>query len=197
MRRTQRDRSTGTKSALTAAARELFASRGYQDVPADEIVRAAGVTRGALYHHYGDKQGLFRAVLEEVEQEVTEQVAAAFGEDADPMAAMAVALDVFLTACLREDVRQISLTDAPAVLGWGAWREMEAEYGLGLLIDTLEKAVAEGKVLALPVRTLAQLVLSTVVEGARMIAAADDPEAKRAEVQQVLGALFSALPTGE
>lgn len=197
MRRTQRDRSTGTKSALTAAARELFATRGYQDVPADEIVRAAGVTRGALYHHYGDKQGLFRAVLEELEQELTAEVAEVFERETDTLTSLAVSLDVFLTACLREEVRQISLTDAPTVIGWGAWREMEAEYGLGLLIDTLEKAVAEGKVVPLPVRTLAQLVLSTVVEGARMIAAADDPQAKRAEVQQVLGALFSALATGD
>ena len=78
MRRTQQDRSAGTKAALVAAARELFAARGYQAVPADEITRAAGVTRGALYHHYADKQGLFRAVVEELERELTEEVQAAF-----------------------------------------------------------------------------------------------------------------------
>ena len=62
MRRTQQDRSASTRAALVKAARELFGTRGYADVPGDEVVKAAGVTRGALYHHFGDKQGLFRAV---------------------------------------------------------------------------------------------------------------------------------------
>lgn len=193
MRRTQRDRSASTKSALTAAARELFATRGYADVPADEIVRAAGVTRGALYHHYGDKQGLFRAVLEELEQEVTAEIVEVFERETDTLTTLAVALDVFLTACMRDDVRQISLTDAPTVIGWAAWRELEAEYGLGVLIKRLEKAVEDGALLPLPVPTAAQLILSTVLEAARMIAEAEDRAAKRAEVQEVLGVWFAAL----
>ncbi|NBH02971.1 TetR/AcrR family transcriptional regulator [Amycolatopsis sp. SID8362] len=193
MRRTQQDRSAGTKAALVAAARELFAVRGYQAVPADEITRAAGVTRGALYHHYGDKQGLFRAVVEELERELTEEVEAAFGAAADPLTGMLRGLGVFLDACLREEVRRISLTDAPAVLGWEVWREIEAEYGLGLLVTVLEQARADGLIVDQPVRALAQLVLSAVMEAARMIAAADDPERTRAEVQQVLGGWLGSL----
>ncbi|MBE1495162.1 AcrR family transcriptional regulator [Amycolatopsis lexingtonensis] len=193
MRRTQQDRSAGTKAALVAAARELFAVRGYQAVPADEITRAAGVTRGALYHHYGDKQGLFRAVVEELERELTEEVEAAFDGAADPLTGMLQALGVFLDACLREEVRRISLTDAPAVLGWEVWREIEAEYGLGLLVTVLEQARADGLIVDQPVRALAQLVLSAVMEAARMIAAADAPAQTRAEVQQVLGGWFGSL----
>jgi AcrR family transcriptional regulator len=193
VRRTQHDRSTSTRADLVTAGRALFAARGYQAVPADEIVRAAGVTRGALYHHYGDKQGLFRAVVEELERELTADVAAAFENAPDTLAGMLAALDVFLTACLREDVRQISLTDAPAVLGWATWREIEAEHGLGLLVDVLSRGMAEGLVIAQPVHALAQLVLAAVVEAARMIADAADPAAARAEAQQVLGTWFAAL----
>nr|WP_225956567.1 TetR/AcrR family transcriptional regulator [Amycolatopsis lexingtonensis] len=178
---------------MVAAARELFAVRGYQAVPADEITRAAGVTRGALYHHYGDKQGLFRAVVEELERELTEEVEAAFDGAADPLTGMLQALGVFLDACLREEVRRISLTDAPAVLGWEVWREIEAEYGLGLLVTVLEQARADGLIVDQPVRALAQLVLSAVMEAARMIAAADAPAQTRAEVQQVLGGWFGSL----
>lgn len=196
MRRTQQDRSNSTKSALTAAARELFATRGYQAVPADEIVRAAGVTRGALYHHYADKQGLFRAVVEELELEITIEIETAFETAPDPVSGMLNGLDVFLTACLRDDVRQISLTDAPAVLGWNVWRQLEAQYGLGLLFRALEKAMADGLIVAQPVRALAQLVLSAVMEAARMIAESDDPESTRADVQQVLGTWFAGLLTG-
>jgi AcrR family transcriptional regulator len=193
VRRTQQDRSAGTKAALVAAARELFAARGYQAVPADEITRAAGVTRGALYHHYADKQGLFRAVVEELERELTEEVEAAFAGGADPLTGMMLALGVFLDACLREDVRRISLIDAPAVLGWEAWREIEAEHGLGLIVTLLEQARADGLVVETPVRAQAQLALSAVMEAARMIAAADDPARTRAEVQQVLAGWFASL----
>jgi AcrR family transcriptional regulator len=176
-----------------AAARELFATRGYQAVPADEIVRAAGVTRGALYHHYSDKQGLFRAVVEELEKEVTAEVDAAFRAEPDVVSGMLSALRVFLDACLRDEIRQISLTDAPAVLGWASWREIEAEYGLGLLTGVLDEAVASGAVKPLPVRTLAQLVLSAVMEAARMIGEAKDRAAARAEAEQVLGTWLTAL----
>jgi len=193
VRRTQQDRSTGTKAALVAAARELFAARGYQAVPADEITRAAGVTRGALYHHYADKQGLFRAVVEELERELTEEVEAAFTQGPDPLTGMTLGLGVFLDACLRDEVQRISLTDAPAVLGWDVWREIEAEYGLGLITGVLEQARADKLIVDMPVRTLAQLVLSAVMEAARMIAAADDPARTRTEVQQVLAGWFASL----
>lgn len=181
-----------------AAARELFAARGYQDVPADEIVRAAGVTRGALHHHYGDKKGLFYAVVEQLEFELLKEIEekAFEGGGSDPVAAMLTGLDVFLTACLREDVRQISLTDGPAVLGWTAWRELEGGYALGLLERNLEHAMAAGLLVAQPVGALAQLVLSAIMEAARMIAASDDPAATRAEVQQVLGVWFEGLLAG-
>ena len=193
MRRTQQDRSSSTKAALVAAGRELFTARGYHAVPADEIVRAAGVTRGALYHHYGDKQGLFRAVVEQIEREVTAEVSDALASTNDPVVALGAALNVFLDACLRPEIRQISLADAPAVLGWSAWREIEAEYGLGLLTDALTRFSETGLLVPQPVRTLAQLVLSAVMEAAHIIAAAEDPAAARDDVQQVLGVWFAAL----
>lgn len=193
MRRTQQDRSSSTRAALVAAARELFATRGYQAVPADEIVRAAGMTRGALYHHYADKQELFRAVVEDVERELTAEVAAVLEEAADPVTGMATALDVFLTACLRPEVRQISLTDAPAVLGWTTWRQIEAEHGLGVLTTVLSKAIEDGVLAPQPVRALAQLVLAAVMEAAHMVAEAADPTTARAEAQQVLGTWLAAL----
>jgi AcrR family transcriptional regulator len=176
-----------------AAARELFATRGYQAVPADDIVRAAGVTRGALYHHYSDKKGLFRAVVEEIEKEITAETDAVLRAAPDPMTGMLSALGAFLDICLRAEVRQISMTDAPAVLGWATLREIETEHGLGLLVTVLEEAIEQGVLKPQPVRTLAQLVLSAVTEAARMIAEADDPATARSEAEQVLGTWFAAL----
>jgi hypothetical protein len=105
-------------------------------------------------------------VVEDLERKITDEVAAAFEGAPDPVAGMAAALDVFLTACLRPEVRRISLTDAPAVLGWTTWREIEAEHGLGLLTAILSKAIEDGLLTPLPVRALAQLSLAAVMEAA-------------------------------
>ncbi|NIH85788.1 TetR family transcriptional regulator [Amycolatopsis granulosa] len=193
MRRTQEERSQNTRAALVAAARELFAERGYQAVPADEIVRAAGVTRGALYHHYGDKQGLFRAVFEQVELEVTAEVEAAMTDAPDLATGLLLALKAFLDACERAEVRRISLVDAPAVLGWAAWREIEAGHGLGLITTVLRQAVERGLVKPLPVEVLAQLVLSAVNEAALMITHADNPAQARSDAEQVLATWLLGL----
>lgn len=186
----QEDRRLATQTALLAAARPLFAERGFAAVSADEIVRAAGVTRGALHHHYGDKRGLFRAVFEQVEVGITQELAdlVAAGGDQDLLSR---ALSAFLDICERPEVRQIALTDAPAALGWQTWRELEAQYGLGLLTALIDGApiVDESR----PAPMVAQILLSAVVEGALLIAHSDDPAATRAQVESSLGALFGDL----
>lgn len=185
----QEDRRLATQSSLLAAARPLFAERGFAAVSADEIVRAAGVTRGALHHHYGDKRGLFRAVFEQVEQEITHELSDVIGaSDGDLFPR---ALNAFLDITERAEVRQIAMTDAPAVLGWQTWRQIEAQYGLGLLILMLEGSPAVDETRPAPL--LAQLVLSAVVEGALLIAYADDPAATRSQVESSLLALFGDL----
>jgi AcrR family transcriptional regulator len=186
----QQDRRETTKAALIAAARPLFSDRGFAGASADEIVRAAGVTRGALHHHFADKRGLFTAVFEQVEAELTQELAdiiVAGGEGE----LMPLALAAFLDICERPDVRRIALTDAPTVLGWQTWREIEARYGLGLLVAMLADSpvVDESR----PATLLAQIVLSAAVEGALVIAHADDPVATRTQVESSLFVLFGGL----
>ncbi|GAB3724028.1 TetR/AcrR family transcriptional regulator [Amycolatopsis oliviviridis] len=192
-RRSQTERSQSTQTALITAARKLFADPGYAAVPADEIVRAAGVTRGALYHHFGDKQGLFRAVIEQIETEITEELRA-FGQPSDdPWSAAIGALGHFLDLCLRPEVVRISLTDAISVLGWAEWRELENRYGLGLITEFLESVAAEGRLVDGPIPELAQLVLSACAEAALMIAHAEDREAAKEKSLTALVALLSGL----
>lgn len=191
--RSQDERSRATRAALIAAARQLFAERGYADVPADEIVAAAGVTRGALYHHFADKRALFEALFREMEAEITEEIAAAAAAAEPGWPSIGAALSVFLDICLRPEVVQIMLTDAPAALGWAKWREIESEYGLGLTIDQLQGLADTGQVAGGSVRLLAQLALSAVIEAALVIAHSDDPAAARAEAEPALLALLSGL----
>lgn len=191
-RRSQEERTRSTRSALTTAARGLFTERGYAAVSTDEIVRAAGVTRGALYHHYTDKQALFRDVFEQIEGEINDEIATVFAGETDHLAAMAAGVDRFLDICQRPDVLHIGLTDAPAVLGWATWREIEARHGLGIITDLLTGAVAAGLIPApASVPALSQLVLSAVIESALMIANG----ASRAAVQQALMSLLLGLVT--
>ena len=176
-----------------ATGRRLFAEQGYADVSAAEIVAAAGLSRGALYHHYADKRDLFRAVLLEMEAELNTEIEAAAAAQADLGAGMLAALDAFLSACERDEVVRIMLIDAPGVLGWRAWREIEAEHGLGLITRLLERAVEAGVLAPQPVRVLAQLMLSASIEAALLVANADDRGTARAEVRQGLVTLFAGL----
>lgn len=185
----QQDRRDATRGALLAAGRRLFAERGFAHVPADEIVNAAGVTRGALHHHFGDKRGLFRAVFEQLEVEIVTDLGRLVGEGEDDLVARALA--AFLDICERPDVRRIALTDAPAVLGWQVWREIEAEHGLGLLTTMLAESPVVSK--GTPAPVLAQLVLGSITEAALLIAHADNRAAARKQAEASLLALYGNL----
>lgn len=192
-RRSQADRAQSTRTALIDAATMLFGEHGYAGVPAEQIVAAAGVSRGALYHHFGDKEGLFRAVFVNLEASLNEEIGAVLAAVPERWPAMLGALSQFLDACQRPEVLQIALTDAPAVLGWQDWRQIEAEYGLGLITESLQRAVDEGLLHAEPVGVVAQLLLSALIEAALMISHSEDAAAARSEAEQGLLLMISGL----
>ncbi|MFI5780194.1 TetR/AcrR family transcriptional regulator [Nocardia sp. NPDC051570] len=195
-RRSQEDRSRTTRAALEEVGRRLFAERGYVHVSAEEIVTAAGVTRGALHHHYGDKRGLFLAVLERLEGENAAEITRALAQLPDPgdlPTAMAVGLGIFLEQCRRPETVRIAMSDALAVLGWQGWRELERRYGLGLITDMLDSAERAGLITPAPVHVLAQLILSAVTEAGLIIAHADDPETARLQAEQSMLLLISGI----
>jgi AcrR family transcriptional regulator len=173
-----------------ATARALFAERGYAGVSADDIVSAAGLTRGALHHHFGDKKGLFRAVFEQLDEEITAELTSA--TTGDTTTDMAAGVAAFLDICQRPEVLRIALTDAPAVLGWATWRAIEARHGLGLIIKIIEQGVAEGMITPQPPEVLAQLVLSVTIEAALLIASGAD----RSTVEPALLTLLAGLLVG-
>src|SRR5436190_17106860 len=186
IRRTQAERSEATRSALTSTARRLFAERGYRGVGTEERVRAAGLTRGALYHHFEGKADLFRAVFEEVESELAEQFATEALSRPDPWEAMLAGLDMFLEICLEPEVQRIALLDAPSVLGWEEWREIEGRYGLGLVRLGLENLMDAGIAERQPLEPLAHAMLGTLYEAGLYVARADEVEVARAEMDTVL-----------
>jgi AcrR family transcriptional regulator len=190
------EQSEATRSALLIAARGLFSERGFAAVSTEEIVQAAGVTRGALYHHFRDKQDLFTAVVEQVEQEVVERVAAVAVTESDPWEQQRVAVGAFLDTCLDDAVQRIILTDAPSVLGLAAWREIEARYGLALVRAGLQLVMEAGLIEEQPIEPLAHMLLGAMAEAGLLIAHAEDPARARREVGDSLDRILQGLRTG-
>ena len=194
--RTKSERSAATREALIAAARELFAERGYAAVGTEEIVRKAGLTRGALYHQFGGKRELFEAVYETIEREVTERIAADALVGPDPLEALRAGARAFLDHCLQPEVQRIVLIDAPSVLGWERWREIGARYGLGLIEAALQAAIDSGAISPAPVKPLAHVLLGALDEAAMAVARAQDPAAASDEMDVVLGRMLDGLRSG-
>jgi AcrR family transcriptional regulator len=185
--------SEATRAHLVAVATRVFAERGYAGVGTEEIVRQAGVTRGALYHHFADKRELFRAVHEAVEQDLVERIVARLAGAGDPWELMVMGVGAYLDACTEPTVVQVTLIDGPSVLGWKEWREIDARHGLGLVSAGLESAMQAGVLRSQPVEPLAHLLLAAMAEGGLMIATAPDPAAARAEVEASLLAVLEGL----
>jgi AcrR family transcriptional regulator len=192
-RATQAERSQATRAALIGAARRLFGERGYAAVGTEEVVRSAGVTRGALYHHFGGKRDLLEAVYQQLEGELTTRIAEAALGGSDPLAAMQAGSEMFLDACLEPEVQRIVLLDAPAVLGWDRWREIAADQGLGLIEASVGAAIEAGQLEPQPVRPLAHVLMGALDEAAMLVARAEDPAEMREQVAATLRRVLDGL----
>ena len=190
------EQSEATRAALISAGRRLFGERGYGGVGTEDIVRAAGVTRGALYHHFGGKSDLLEAVYREVEEEITARIAeVALGSGAtSPVESMRAGIAMFIDACAEPEVQRIVLLDAPAVLGWDRWREIAASYGLGLIEASLEAGIEAGEISPQPVKPLAHVLIGALDEAAMLVARSEDP-GLREQVTAVLERLLESLRT--
>jgi AcrR family transcriptional regulator len=171
----QTARSASTRAKLLKAARTLFARKGYAAVGTEEIVRRAGVTRGALYHQFATKEALFAAVYEQVELDLTKRVIASLSQIESPFEALRAGIRAFLEECRVPEVQQIALVDGPAVLGWERWREVAENNGLGLMQAEIAAALDAGEIAPVAVDPLAHLLMGALDEGALMVAR--DPDA--------------------
>lgn len=192
MKLTKPAQTAATKSRLEKVARELFAARGFEAVSAEELVAEANVTRGALYHHYEGKEGLFAAVVETVMRELHAELARETAALTDPLLALERGIGVFLKACSEPSVQRILLIDAPAVLGWQKWREMDAKYGLGLVKQALSAAMAMELLQRREVDVLAHLLLGSLTEAAMVIARSPNPAKTRKSAERALSSIIEA-----
>jgi AcrR family transcriptional regulator len=186
------ERSEATRAALVRTAAGLFGERGYQATATEDLVARAGVTRGALYHHFKDKRDLFRAVFVATEERLMTRIAEQAHDD-DPWRVLVGGARAFLDASMDPGVQRIVLIDAPSVLGWAEWRELEARYGLGLLRAAVEAAMEAGEIREQPLDPLAHLLLAALNEAALFIVQAADRDHARAEVGTTVDNLLDSL----
>lgn len=196
-RRTQADRSAATRDALVAAARRLFAGQGFAEVPADAIVAAAGVTRGALYHQFADKAALFDAVLEAVEADIAARLVGevAAAGISDPVDALRHVVRTWLDICVEPEIHRIALIDGPSVLGWAHWREVCQRHVFGLVQRAVERGIELGRIRAQSARPLAHVLMGAGDEAALYVAEAADRTRARAEMIEVFDQLIAGVTT--
>jgi AcrR family transcriptional regulator len=190
--RSQQERSEATMDALVAAARELFAQDGYTATSLDAVVAKAGMTKGALYHHFEGKRELFAAVLTGEQEQLTAATLAAYQRKKDPWEAFEAGCLAFLDACLDPGVQRIALLDAPGALGWEQVRELEAGL-LDLMELGVQRAIEAGRVAPRQPRPLAQLLFGAVCEGAMVAARAEDQRTAQRAIKAELRRLLHSL----
>ena len=187
------EQSDATRSSLLRVARELFTERGYAATSTTEIADRAGVTRGALYHHFPAKDDLFRAVFEELEAEVANHVAREALAGADPLEQLRLGSRAFLDVCVDPAVQRIVLLEGPGVLGWETWQEIEERYGYGLVAGGVEAVIAAGLVDAQPAGPLAHVLFGALSQAGLMVARADDAGSARSEMEAAMNRLLDGL----
>lgn len=191
---TRQEQAKATRTAIVAAARELWASRGYFGTSTSDIVKAAGVgTRGAFYAHFPDREQLFLAVLDDVQAHLSSSLEDAVTHSDDPLINLQTVLLAFLDTVVQAPDVQALLIDGPAVFGLTRWHQAEQARGLAPIERHILDAIEAGVIEEQPVRPLAMILLMLVNDTALMIAAADDRPSARRDAGAALSRLISGL----
>jgi AcrR family transcriptional regulator len=194
------DRGQATRDHIITAATKLFAERGYPDTSIELVLKQCDISRGALYHHFASKEALFTAVLEAVETNVTSKVIAVAQKAANPLDALRQGCFAWLALARDPTVRQIALIDAPSVIGWQKWRQIDNKHALGLLRNALGMIAAAGRIPPHMVDMYAHMLIAVMAEVSLVIArssnAASSMKAGKEAVEMLLSRLASVEPHG-
>jgi AcrR family transcriptional regulator len=187
------ERGHSTREQLIAIATRLFGERGYEGASIEAVLRESGVSRGALYHHFDNKEALFEAVFEGVEASVSHEILAATAGLDDPVDALRAGSVAWVRLAADPVVRRVVIIDAPAVLGWDRWRELESRYGLGMLKVAVQGVADAGRLPPDLVDLFAHMVLAAMNEIAQLVARADDADAAIRQGEAAVDELLKRL----
>jgi AcrR family transcriptional regulator len=182
-----------TRGQLIEVATGLFADRGYEGTSIEAVLAAAGVSRGALYHHFAGKEALFRAVLEAVSDRVTAEVTEAIRDCTDPVDAMRTGAMAWIDLAGDPVIQRVMLVDAPSVLGWEQWRAMDEGRTVGAMRAMLQAVSDSGRLPQELVAPFSHMILAALDEAAMVVARAPDSRAALAESSQAVDELLNRL----
>lgn len=189
----QSERRAATTEAILNSGRRLFGERGFAATTIDDIAEAAGVAKGAVYHHFATKEALFEAVFDQVSRDLVSEIGRVVRSEKDVLAAMVAGTQHYFSACAKGATCQIILRDGPAVLGWERWREIDAQHFGGKMPRALSVAMEAGLIAKQPVEPLARLLLGAVTEAAVACAGRADIARAGAEYARAFKSLVEAL----
>jgi AcrR family transcriptional regulator len=192
MRRTQAERTETTVAALVDAAREMYARDGFEATSLDSVAAQAGVSKGAVYHHFDGKRQLFRAIFAREVERIAAPVAQAYARKKDPWDAFEAGCRAFLSECLKPEVQRIVLLDASAALGWDEMRRLEAPL-LQMMEVGISRAVEAGRIASRPPEPLAHFLFGALCETAMTVARAEDQKAARRRAVSEIGRVLDGL----
>jgi AcrR family transcriptional regulator len=182
-----------TRGQLIEVATRLFAEHGYEGTSIEAVLSAAGVSRGALYHHFAGKEALFEAVVSAVSEQVTVELTETVQGCADPLDAMRTAAVAWIDLAADPVIQRIVLVDAPSVLGWDRWRAMDDGRTLGAMRAMLQAISDSGRLPAELVGPFSHMILAALDEIVMVIARAPDSTAAVAEGRMAVKALLDRL----
>lgn len=182
-----------TRQALLDAALMLFAERDYADLSAEELVRTAGLTRGALYHHFDGKRGLFEATFELIESQAAQRITAAVDSASDPMDRADRGVAAFLEVCAEPTYRQIVLSQGPIALGWQRWRDLDQQHLGRILLETITDLLARTPMRPYPAELIAGAFYGALNELALTVAESADPHDAQVQARGLLRDLLGGL----
>jgi AcrR family transcriptional regulator len=182
-----------TRGQLIEVATGLFADHGYEGTSIEAVLAAAGVSRGALYHHFASKEALFRAVLEAVSDRVTAEVTEAIRDCADPVDALRIGAMAWIDLAGDPVIQRVMLVDAPSVLGWEQWRAMDEGRTVGAMRAMLQAVSDSGRLPQELVGPFSHMILAALDEAAMVVAPTPDSRAAAAESRQAVVELLNRL----
>ncbi|MFG0213449.1 TetR/AcrR family transcriptional regulator [Brevibacillus porteri] len=195
MKMSKAEQKQQTMQKLIEVAREMFSRQGYADAAMEDIVKQAGVTRGALYHNFGSKEGLFEAVLASVQQEIGERVEAEAAKSEDPWQQLILGCLAFVSSTVEHRNKRILLIDGPSVIGWETWRRMDEENSMRHLREQLQTMQEQGYLRPVSIDALTHLLSGAMNEAVLWISETSDHEKSLEEISEAMTLLLEGYRT--
>ena len=187
------EKGSATIAKILKVSKRLFSEKGYENTSTEEILKEAEISRGSLYHHFSGKKGIFLRVFETVQSNVAQEVNGSIEGIDDPWEKLVVATNAYLEACIKPDNQRIILIDAPSILGWDAWRQVDEQNSIKILKKILIELMYEGVIEPMPIDALCRYFAGATNESILWIVQSKDSQRAIKDTKLIVNRIFNLL----